>query len=49
MISARAVPLNACFSIRDNRDHVSNVTEERYLQSENHYSPKISTEKGTGH
>jgi hypothetical protein len=46
MISNKIVPMNAYFSIRDNLDPDSNVTEESDLHSEKHPSPKISTDEG---
>jgi hypothetical protein len=45
MISIKPVALNASFSIRDNLDRDSIVTEESDLQSEKHSSPKTSTDE----
>jgi hypothetical protein len=46
MISTKRVIKNACFSIRDNLDPDSNVTEESDVQSEKQFSPKTSTDEG---
>jgi hypothetical protein len=47
MISTKRVLLNAFFSIRDNLDPDSNVTEESDPLSEKQFSPKNSTDAGT--
>jgi hypothetical protein len=47
MISTKPVFANVHFSIRDNFDHVSNVTEENKSHSAKHPSPKTSTDEGT--
>jgi hypothetical protein len=46
MISIKPVLQNPSFSIRDNLDPDSNVTQESELQSEKHPSPKTSTDAG---
>jgi hypothetical protein len=46
MISIKPVQPNACFSIRDNIDPDSNVTEESDLHQQKHPSPKTSTDEG---
>jgi hypothetical protein len=46
MISTKQVFWNAHFSIRDNLDSDSNVTEESDLHSEKQHSPKTSTDVG---
>jgi hypothetical protein len=42
----KPVPENAFISIRDNFDPDSNLTEESDLQSQKHFSPKISIDEG---
>jgi hypothetical protein len=46
MISTKRLPMNASFSIRDNLDRGSNVTERSDLHSGKHFSRKISTDEG---
>jgi hypothetical protein len=46
MISTKPVLANAPFSIRDNLDPDSNVTEENDRQSVKHISPNIFTDEG---
>jgi hypothetical protein len=46
MISIKPVPRNAFFSIRDNLDPDSNITEESDLQQRKHPSPKTSIDEG---
>jgi hypothetical protein len=46
MISINPVPANAHFSIRDNIDPDSNVTEESDMHQEKHPSPTTSTDEG---
>jgi hypothetical protein len=45
-ISSNPVPANAPFSIRDNFDSDSIVTDESNPHSKKHSSPKISTDRG---
>jgi hypothetical protein len=45
-ISTKSVRINAYFSIRDNMDPDSNITDEKNLYSEKHPSAKISTDEG---
>jgi hypothetical protein len=45
-ISIKEVSWNVSFSICDNLDSVSNVTEESDLHSEKHFHPKTSTDAG---
>jgi hypothetical protein len=47
MISIKPVSLNPYFSIRDNLDPDSNITEKSDLHSEKQLSPKTSTDAGT--
>jgi hypothetical protein len=46
MISITPLQLNASFSIRDNLDPDSNVTEESDRHSEKHLSPNTSIDEG---
>jgi hypothetical protein len=46
MILTKPVFLNASFSIRDNFDPVSNVTDESDPHQEKQFSPKSSTDEG---
>jgi hypothetical protein len=46
MISAKRVQMDTAFSIRDNLDPDSKVTEESDLHSEKHPLPKFSTDEG---
>jgi hypothetical protein len=46
MISTKAVPMNASFSIRDNLNLDLNLTEESYMQLEKQFSPKTSIDEG---
>jgi hypothetical protein len=47
MILIKPVRKNAHFSIRDNLDPDSNVTDENDSHQEKHSSPKTSTDEGT--
>jgi hypothetical protein len=47
MISIKRVPLNTSFSICDNIDPDSNVTEESDAHKEKQFQPKNLTELGT--